>query len=108
MNRKLTTLLAAVALGAISQAASAADLPARPVYREPAVVPVVANWTGVYIGAGGGYVMYDADTNSAGIGGGVPFATDNGRTGGRGWFGTAQIGADYQFGDRWVVGIFGD
>jgi outer membrane immunogenic protein len=108
MKRTLRTLLAVVALGAISQAASAADLPARPVYREPAVVPVVANWTGVYVGAGGGYGTYNADASTAGIGGGVPFATDNGRAGGRGWFGTVQIGADYQFADKWVVGIFGD
>ena len=71
MNCKLTTLLAAVALGAISQAAFAADLPARPVYREAAVVPVVANWTGFYVGAGGGYGMYNADTSTAGVGTGV-------------------------------------
>jgi outer membrane immunogenic protein len=107
MHCKLTTLLAAVALGAISQAASAADLPARPVYREAAVVPVVANWTGFYVGAGGGYGTYNADSSTAGVAGGVPFATDNGRAGGRGWFGTVQIGADYQWGS-WVAGIFAD
>ena len=66
MNCKLAALLAAVALGAISQAASAADLPARPVYREAAVVPVVANWTGFYVGAGGGYGTYNADTTTSG------------------------------------------
>jgi outer membrane immunogenic protein len=109
MNCKLTTLLAAVALGAISQAASAADLPARPVYREPAAVPVpVANWTGVYVAAGGGYGTYNADTSTEGVGGFGPFSYDNGRAGGRGWFATGQIGADFQFADRWVVGIFGD
>src|SRR4051812_8687302 len=100
MNCKLTTLFAAGALGALAQAASAADLPARPAYKEPAVVPVVANWTGVYVGAGGGYGVYNADTTSTAI---VVFPgpgtviTDNGRAGGRGWFGTVQIGADFQF-----------
>jgi outer membrane immunogenic protein len=107
MNCKLTTLLAAVALSGLSQAAFAADLPARPVYREAAVVPVVANWTGFYVGAGGGYGTYNADTSTAGVGGGVPFAGDNGRTGGRGWFGTVQLGYDYQWGS-WVTGIFAD
>lgn len=103
MNRKLTGLLAAVALGAFPQAASAADLPARPVYREAAVVPVVANWTGVYVGAGGGYGTYNADSSTAS----GPMSIDNGRAGGRGWFGTVQIGADYQWGS-WVSGIFAD
>jgi outer membrane immunogenic protein len=103
MNCKLTTLLAAVALSAISQAAFAADLPARPVYREAAVVPVAANWTGVYVGAGGGYGTYNADSSSTFLGS----VTDNGRAGGRGWFGTVQIGADYQWGS-WVAGIFAD
>jgi len=107
MNCKLTTLLAAVALSTISQAAFAADLPARPVYREAAVVPVVANWTGFYVGAGGGYGMYNADSSTAGVGTGVPFASDNGRAGGRGWFGTVQIGYDYQWGS-WVTGLFAD
>ena len=108
MNCKLITLLAAVALGTISQAASAADLPPAPVHREPAMVPVVANWTGVYLGAGGGYGVYNVDTSTAGVGGFGPFSFDNGRAGGRGWFGTAQIGADFQFADKFVVGIFGD
>ena len=108
MKCQLVTLLAAIALGAVSQAASAADLPARPEYKAPAVVPVVANWTGVYVGLGGGYGVYNADTTSTGVGGGAAFTFNNGRTGGRGWFGTAQIGADFQFADRWVAGIFGD
>jgi outer membrane immunogenic protein len=108
MNCKLTTLLAAVALSALSQAAFAADLPARPVYREAAVVPVApANWTGLYVGAGGGYGMYNADTSISGTSGGLPFAIDNGRAGGRGWFGTVQIGYDYQWGS-WVTGLFAD
>ena len=28
--------------------------------------------------------------------------------GGRGWFGTVQVGCDYQFAQNWVVGVFGD
>ena len=29
-------------------------------------------------------------------------------TGGKGWFGTVQVGCDYQFSQRWLVGVFGD
>ncbi len=111
MNCKLKALFGAIAFGTISHAALAADLPARPTYKEPAAVPVVTNWTGVYLGAGGGYGVYNADTTSTANvlppGPGLVI-TDNGRAGGRGWFGTVQIGADWQFADRWVVGIFGD
>src|SRR5437660_8068157 len=28
--------------------------------------------------------------------------------GGRGWFGTVQVGCDYQFASDWVIGAFGD
>ena len=28
--------------------------------------------------------------------------------GGRGWFGTVQVGCDYQFGSNFVIGAFGD
>lgn len=28
--------------------------------------------------------------------------------GGRGWFGTGQVGCDYQFASKWVIGAFGD
>jgi outer membrane immunogenic protein len=69
----------------------------------------VANWTGCYIGAGGGYGMFNQDHRTLDPLG-VPFAGQSGTvtTGGRGWFGTVQAGCDYQFSERWVVGAFGD
>jgi outer membrane immunogenic protein len=41
--------------------ASAADLPAAPVYRTPAVVAAVYNWTGVYVGVNGGWSWGNQD-----------------------------------------------
>jgi outer membrane immunogenic protein len=67
---------------------------------------VTTNWTGCYLGAGGGYGMWNQDhfiETFPGLVQTSPSAT----AGGRGWFGTVQVGCDYQF-DRWVVGAFGD
>jgi outer membrane immunogenic protein len=88
--------------------ALAADLGRAPIYKAPAPVPV-ANWTGCYIGAGGGYGMFNQDHSTLDPAG-IPFAGQAGTvtTGGRGWFGTVQAGCDYQFAERWVVGAFGD
>ena len=87
-------------------AASAADMRAAPLpSRAPAPVAVVTyNWTGCYIGAGGGYGMYDQETQYLVDGFPTGVAVDNG---GRGWFGTVQVGCDYQFGN-FVIGAFGD
>jgi outer membrane immunogenic protein len=98
--------VAAAALTALATTSYAADLPARmPVKAMPA--PVVQSWTGCYIGAGGGYGMWNQDHST--------FLTATGAlegarttTGGRGWFGTAQVGCDYQFDQNWVIGAFVD
>ncbi|MBN8965997.1 MAG: hypothetical protein J0H89_11605 [Rhizobiales bacterium] len=61
MNFKLTAAVAAIiGLGA-AQAAVAADLPARPVYKAPAAMPMIYNWSGIYIGGhiGGGWSNVD-------------------------------------------------
>jgi outer membrane immunogenic protein len=86
-------------------AATAADLPVRaPAPVAPA--PVVASWTGCYIGAGWGYGMFNQDHQTFTLGGiaSGPEAT----TGGRGWLGTVQVGCDYQAGSQFVIGIFAD
>jgi len=88
--------------------AIAADLPVKARPMMPA--PVVAvNWTGCYVGAGGGYGMWNQEHQSFGgtalVG---PLSTFSTTTGGKGWFGTAQVGCDYQFAQRWVVGAFAD
>jgi outer membrane immunogenic protein len=71
----------------------------------PAPAPVAYNWTGCYIGAGGGYGMYDQESRFRDDSGFASLQNDNG---GRGWFGTVQVGCDYQIGSNIVIGAFGD
>jgi outer membrane immunogenic protein len=105
MKRLAIALLAATGLSAGSgQIASAADMPVK---APLAPVVRVVSWTGCYVGAGGGYGMWNQDNqtffNSSGV------ALEQQHTdGGRGWFGTGQVGCDYQFAPRWVIGAFGD
>jgi len=67
--------------------------------------PVQPSWTGCYVGVGGGYGMYDLSTHLATVAGPITVPLDQG---GRGWFGTAQLGCDYQFSGKGLVGAFVD
>ena len=102
--KKLAIAITAVA--AFTGSAIAADMPVK----APVAAPVVRamSWTGCYVGVGGGYGMYNqdisADTSDFFTGGGTATVT----LGGRGWFGTGQVGCDYQFAPQWVIGAFGD
>ena len=110
MKFRLLTAAALVTFAALGSA-GAADLsmPA-PVYRAPPPPLPVYNWTGCYVGAGGGYAFWQQDS----------FVTLNGTpvtasqtNGGKGWFGQGQVGCDYQFtapyfGVQTVIGAFGD
>jgi outer membrane immunogenic protein len=100
-------ILASFAItAALAGSAIAADLPIKA--RPMAPAPVVAtNWTGCYVGAGGGYGMWNQDHRTLDPQF-VPFATLEQTHGGRGWFGTVQVGCDYQVAPRWVIGAFGD
>jgi outer membrane immunogenic protein len=93
--------LAALSLASVS--AQAADMPARTMPTK-ALPMAVASWTGFYIGAGGGYGMSNTDHTSSLAGA----ALVQPAIAGKGWFGTVQVGGDYQFADRWVAGAFGD
>ena len=97
-------LIAAAALSALASASFAADLPPARMPAKVEAPPPVMSWTGCYIGAGAGYGVWNQDHTTIGVGA-LPFETT---TGGRGWFGTAQFGCDYQFDANWVVGAFGD
>jgi outer membrane immunogenic protein len=100
-------LLLSIAMTAgFAGSALAADLGARaPIAKAPP--PLVHSWSGCYIGAGGGYGMYNVEHSQRSATTGVGL-TINETSGGRGWMATGQIGCDYQFSDRWVVGLFGD
>jgi outer membrane immunogenic protein len=99
-------LVATLSIGALTiGAAQAADMRA-PAYKAPAPAPVVAyNWSGCYLGAGGGYGMYDQESQFLNVGVPLGLSNDNG---GRGWFGTVQVGCDYQVGSNIVIGVFAD
>jgi outer membrane immunogenic protein len=107
-------VVALTAMAAFTGSALAADLGARPYTKAPVPMAPVYNWTGFYIFGGGGGGLWNADSNvqSTGVGGGFgPAGTAinrDQRLGGSGWFGTVGIGYDWQFGGRWVAGIFGD
>ena len=100
--KKLAIAITAVA--AFTGSAVAADMPVKARYIAP--VATAYNWTGCYVGAGGGYGMWNQD-NQAFDAAGVAFELQH-TDGGRGWFGTGQVGCDYQFAPKWVVGAFGD
>src|SRR6185437_12558907 len=105
MTMKKLLLSMAITAGFVGSS-FAADLPAKAPRMMPAPV-VHTNWTGCYIGAGGGYGMWNQDHQGLDpitltVTG--PSAT----AGGRGWFGTVEAGCDYQFADRWVIGVMGN
>lgn len=100
-------ILALAALGALTTAASAADLAARPYAKAPPPAPPAYSWTGFYIFGGGGGGLWAADQHVADTATGIPLTIDQ-RQGGSGWFGTVGAGYDWQFNTTWVFGIFGD
>ena len=103
--KKLALQVAALSV-ALAGTASAADLRRPLPVKAPAPVVVAAyNWTGCYVGAGGGYGMWNQREQY--IDNGVLFGIPNDNSG-RGWFGTVQVGCDYQVGSNIVIGAFGD
>ncbi|MBR1210145.1 autotransporter domain-containing protein [Bradyrhizobium sp. JYMT SZCCT0180] len=107
--KKLVFALSAVA--AFAAPAFAADLPARTYSKAPAMAVTVTDWTGCYVGGGGGYGMWNQENSTSGFGPPPIPIGDTITTGGRGYFGTVQVGCDYQFaaaGGNFVVGAFGD
>jgi outer membrane immunogenic protein len=106
-------LISSVLFGVLAAgSAMAADLPVKaPIMKAPP--PPVYNWTGCYLGGGGGYGMFDHEHDSFTLTG-VPIGPRV-DTGGRGWFGTVQGGCDIQFnsflpmlGGSMVFGVFAD
>ncbi|MPZ39617.1 MAG: porin family protein [Rhizobiales bacterium] len=104
--KKLAAHVAAVSL-LCAGSAVAADM-RMPTKAPPplAPAPVAYNWTGCYVGAGGGYGMYNQESRGFFTAfDDVALSNDNG---GRGWFGTVQVGCDYQIGSNIVIGAFAD
>jgi outer membrane immunogenic protein len=89
---------------AVAGSAGAADLPYK---AAPMAPPAAYNWTGCYLGAGGGYGMWRQDVTAETFPD-LTAASTQTTVGGSGWFGTAQIGCDYQFNGPFVIGAFAD
>jgi outer membrane immunogenic protein len=105
-------LLALAGLAVVSSAARAADLPpAVQPYKAPAIVAPAFNWSGIYLNAGGGFGMWNADTQAFNSAGSCLACFVN-TFGGRGYIGTVGGGFDYQVGNfgfgNVVVGVLGD
>jgi opacity protein-like surface antigen len=113
MKSQIFAAAALITLSALSSA-NAADLPMHaPAYAPPPPAPVY-NWTGCYVGGGGGYAFWQQDSFVVSPGG-VPLTASQ-SNGGRGWFGQGQVGCDYQFrlplfsflSPDVVIGVFSD
>jgi len=101
--KKLALQVAAVSV-LLAGSASAADLRPAPAPVAPAPVAMAYNWTGCFVGAGGGYGLFDQETRYVEPG----FSSLQNDNGGRGWFATVQVGCDFQFGSNIVIGAFAD
>jgi outer membrane immunogenic protein len=101
-------LLALTAAAAFTGSAIAADLPARTYSKSPAPMAVAPSWTGFYIFGGGGFGIWDAESNTVATATGTVLANSHNRVGGDGYFGTVGAGYDWQFNQSWVAGIFAD
>ena len=101
-------VLALTALAAFTGSAMAADMAPRTYSKAPMPVAApVTSWTGCYVGGGGGGAATKNDHND--YSSFAPFTAlgPNLSTGADGWFGTVQVGCDYQF-NNFVVGAFAD
>jgi outer membrane immunogenic protein len=112
MNKFLAGTIAVIALGVtvtvtVTVPACAADMAAY-YTRAPMAAPVMTyNWTGCYIGGNVGSGRARTDQSRVSDVTGVPARADFGSSEGSNVIGGAQIGCDYQFSPKWVVGVQG-
>ena len=84
--------------------AIAADLPTKGPAVAPAPLPPVVTWSGCYLTGGVDYGMWNQDNHRI-----APGVVEFEHTdGGRGWLGRVGGGCDYQFAQKWVVGVLAD
>src|SRR5450759_2527561 len=105
MRRLSLALLAAVSTIALTQFASAADLPVKaPVYKAPMMAPLY-NWTGFYIGLNAGYSWGRQDNDLVDAATGVTIFSNADNL--NGFIGGGQIGYNWQV-NQWVFGLEAD
>ena len=107
------SLLAGVAIGALISvsAANAADLPRKAPVMVPAALPVLS-WTGCYVGGnvGGGWAKNNVTQTAAAPGSSLTPSLSGRATTGVDTSGAVfggQVGCDYQFANKIVIGIQG-
>jgi outer membrane immunogenic protein len=107
MKNVLLASFAAFVLASGSALAADMGMP----MKAPPAPPPAPSWTGCFVGAGGGYGLYDLSTTMVAEPSGIPINV-NLDQGGRGWLGMGSVGCDYQFSlgglGSWVIGAFGD
>jgi outer membrane immunogenic protein len=100
-------LLGTSALIALVSPAISADMRA-PVYEAPLPIVPVWSWTGCYVGGHAGGLWAKQKEWIVRTPGGAFFGQSLGGHDADSWVGGAQVGCDYQFAGRFVVGIQGD
>ena len=104
----MTKFFAVAAIVVISATgAQAADLPARTYTKAPALVESIYNWTGFYVGGHVGYAWSPVSythNETAGVGGAILNSVGYNPEP-AGFTGGGQIGYNYQFANRFVLGI---
>lgn len=95
----LSALLVGLSVGA--QAADLGPAPA-PIYKAPPVAPPPFSWTGFYLGGNVGVGWNDGSVSDTLLG--ETWSANNNAT----FVGGGQVGANYQFGGGFVVGVEGD
>lgn len=100
MRIKIVSLVVAALSIGMTQSMSAADLPTKaPVYKAPAF-----SWTGCYVGGHVGGIWGDKDWTLRTGGANDPLGGHSADS----WLGGAQAGCNYEFANRFVIGIQGD
>jgi len=120
MRRRSLALISAISALALTQIASAADLPRKAPAYTPPPPPPVYSWTGFYVGGNVGYSWGKAsgdvnDPNLAdffsasgpGFGISIPTSFSNSLKP-KGAIAGGQIGYNWQLNPTWVVGLEGD
>ena len=96
-------VIASASAIALTQIASAADLPRKAPAYTPPPLPPAFTWTGCYIGAHAGGGWGDKTISVPSL---LPGVSETGHV--DGFLGGGQVGCNLQFGGNWVIGIEGE
>lgn len=109
MNIRSLALGSAASFALLAGGALAADLPVRAPAPAPVYMAPVFTWSGFYVGVNAGYAgdKFEYPFSGEALGGAVVFGGKPSVTSSGALFG-AQIGYNWQFASRWVLGVEAD